>query len=123
MPVMSPLNAEFDASLEAPSRVRRTLRSALSDLGLSEDLIQRGTLTASELAANAVVHARTPFRLLVEPKEESVWIAVEDGAPLSDRDEVVARSPHGLGLVAALASRWGITPRPAGKRVWAELPY
>ena len=119
----APLTAEFEPSLEAPGRVRAVLRSALGELGLTDDLIQRGTLAASELAANAVLHARTPFRLLIKPQHASVWIAVEDRAPLRDRREVVGRSPHGLGLVAALALRWGITPRRTGKIVWAELPY
>ncbi len=122
-PAAAPVTAEFEPSLDAPRRVRAVLRSALGELGLSEDLIQRGALTASELAANAVLHARTPFRLLIKPQQASVWIAVEDRAPLLDRRKVVGRSPHGLGLVAALALRWGITPRRASKVVWAELPY
>ncbi len=80
------------------------------------------TLAASELAANAVLHARTPFRLLVQARESSVWIAVEDRAPLRDRREVLGRTPHGLALIAAFALRWGVTPGSNGKVVWAELP-
>ncbi len=62
------VDAEFTADLDAPRRVRALLRSALAEFQFSDDLIERGTLTASELAANAVLHARTPFRLLVQPR-------------------------------------------------------
>lgn len=116
------VDTEFSADLDAPRRVRALLRSALGEFQFSDDLIERGTLTASELAANAVVHAGTPFRLLVQPSATSVWIGVEDHAPLRHRQDVVGRSAHGLGLIAALAIRWGIVPREAGKLIWAELP-
>lgn len=119
----TPLSAEFSPDLDSPGRVRVLLRSALSEFGLGEDAIERGLLTASELAANAVLHARTPFRLFMLPKASSFWIGVEDRSPLSDRPEIVSRYPHGLALVASLALRWGITPRgETGKLVWAELP-
>ncbi len=108
--------------MDAPRRVRALLRSALAEFQFSDDLIERGTLTASELAANAVVHAGTPFRLLVQPRATSVWIGVEDHAPLRHRQDVVGRSPHGLGLIAALALRWGIVAGETGKLIWAELP-
>jgi anti-sigma regulatory factor (Ser/Thr protein kinase) len=116
------LNAKFDPTTDAPGRVRAIFRSTLRDLHFSEDLIERGTLAASELAANAVLHARTPFRLLIQLRSESVWIAVEDEEPLKGRFDVVARSPHGLGLVATLALRWGVIPGRSGKIVWAEIP-
>jgi hypothetical protein len=117
-----PLNAAFTADLDAPRRVRALLGSALADFQFSDDLIERGTLTASELAANAVLHARTPFRLLMQPRAASVWIGVEDHAPLRHRQDVVGRSPHGLGLIATLALRWGIVTRETGKLIWVELP-
>lgn len=118
----TPIEAAFTPTLESPSRVRELLRSVLRDCSLDEDMIERGTLAASELAANAVLHARTSFRLLVKPTQSSVWIGVEDGSPLTDRLTVVGRAPHGLGLIAALALRWGIRLKATGKIVWAELP-
>lgn len=116
------LDAEFAPTTDAPGRVRARLRATLRDLHFGEDLIERGTLAASELAANAVLHAQTPFRLLIEPRNDSVWIAVADEEPLRGRFDVVGRSPHGLGLIAALAVRWGVTPASRGKIVWAEIP-
>ncbi len=116
------LNAEFAPTTDAPGRARARLRATLRDLHFGDDLIERGTLAASELAANAVLHAQTPFRLLIEPRNESVWIAVADEEPLKGRFDVVGRPPHGLGLIAALAVRWGVTPATGGKIVWAEIP-
>ncbi len=124
MPVCEQLDltAEFDPDLDAPRRVRALLRSALNELHAGQDLIDCGTLTASELAANAVLHARTPFRLLVQSRESCIWIAIEDRAPLQNGRELISRSHHGLGLIAALALSWGVTPQASGKLVWAELP-
>jgi anti-sigma regulatory factor (Ser/Thr protein kinase) len=115
-------SVEFTPDLEAPRRVRALLGSMLAELEFDEDLAERLTLAASELAANAVVHARTPFRLLLQPRPESVWVGVEDQEPMRDPWSVVGRTPHGLGLIAALALRWGVTPGESGKTVWAEIP-
>jgi hypothetical protein len=51
-----------------------------------------------------------------------VW--VHDASPLPLVQQVVAsmrQSGRGLGLVAAVALRWGVEPRVDGKVVWAEL--
>jgi anti-sigma regulatory factor (Ser/Thr protein kinase) len=112
----------FSPTLDAPRHVRALLRSQLRELHCNEDLVELGTLTASELAANAVLHAHTPFRVMIEQKGKSVWIAVEDEEPVHGRFNVVSRPLHGLALIAALAERWGVTPRKHGKVVWAELP-
>jgi anti-sigma regulatory factor (Ser/Thr protein kinase) len=113
----------FTPTLDAPRHVRELLRSQLRELHCDEQLIELGTLTASELAANAVLHAHTPFRLLIEQKDESVWIAVEDEEPVQGRFKIVSRPLHGLALISALAERWGVTPGAHGKVVWAELHH
>lgn len=115
-------SVEFAPDIEAPRRVRALLRTMVRDFEFDEDLTERLTLAASELAANAVVHARTPFRLLLQPRPTSVWVGVEDQAPLRDTSSVVGRTPRGLGLIATLALRWGVTPGERGKTVWAEIP-
>lgn len=117
-----PIRAEFTPNLDAPARARAVVDSALHDLQFDADLIERSILAASELATNAVMHAHTRFRLLVQPLDTSVWIAVEDQAPLTDRESVVGQQPHGLGIIAALADHWGVNLSDDGKVVWAELP-
>ncbi|MFF2774616.1 ATP-binding protein [Streptomyces sp. NPDC058052] len=96
------------------------------------------TLLAAELTANAVRHGHVPvrdfrLRLTVDAPADA------DTGPTSIRIEVTdtrtermpalttsapdAESGRGLLLVAALATRWGTTPRIAapGKTVWAEF--
>jgi anti-sigma regulatory factor (Ser/Thr protein kinase) len=83
------------------------------------------TLLVSELASNAVRHARTPFRVTVACDGTVVRIEVSDG----DRHVPVARVPpadavsgRGLLIVDALAASWGVEPTATGKTMWLELP-
>jgi anti-sigma regulatory factor (Ser/Thr protein kinase) len=90
-------------------------------------------IVATELAANAVLHARTGFTLTVSRSAGMTRIAVRDSTPVELR-AVTGRAAtgegvpfqvmtgHGLSVVAQLASRWAVEPLPDGKVVWAELP-
>jgi hypothetical protein len=122
LPIPAALTAKFQPSKDAPQQARARVRALVEKLQLAEDSIERAVLVASELTTNAVLHSVTPFRLVVQPKGATLWIGVEDAQPLEDGRTVVARAPHGLGIVAALALRWGISRRESGKLVWAELP-
>jgi hypothetical protein len=78
----------------------------------------------SELASNAVRHARTPFEATVRVSDV-VWIGVRDTSQRQPR--VLFATPQdvsgrGLMLVSTLAARWGIDWRDGDKVVWAELP-
>lgn len=77
-------------------------------------------IVAAELAANAVLHARSAFTVSVSHLPEAVRISVQDQAPLNDCPPV-ARPGHGLHMVAQVAARWAVDPLPGGKAVWAEL--
>ena len=84
-------------------------------------------LLVSELAANAVRHARTGFRLSV-----AMW-ADRTRVELSDGSGVPPKFPQGPGdgepcgrgltLVAALADSFGCTPTFTGKTVWFETRF
>lgn len=78
-------------------------------------------LTAGELAANAVRHARSPFTVTVSCLPRTVRISVQDQAPLNGVP-LATRPGHGLHMVAQIAARWAVDPLPGGKVVWAELP-
>ncbi|MGW7353373.1 ATP-binding protein [Streptomyces sp. NPDC054784] len=102
------------------------------------------TLITAELCANAVRHGHVPgrdfhVRLSAEPEggrpaESRTTLRVEvtdsrRGGVLPDPCRAPqppppdAESGRGLLLVARLADRWGIAPRPGapGKDAWAEL--
>jgi anti-sigma regulatory factor (Ser/Thr protein kinase) len=80
-------------TLEAPPR--------WADLG-AVDLV---TVTLTGLADSLVIEVRDPAPGLPTP------------APEGDPS---AEGGRGLHLVAALSTRWGWTPDPSGKSVWAE---
>ena len=81
-------------------------------------------LIVSELATNALHHAASPFRAVVDRRRGRLRIGVEDATriPLERRqasgDDISGR---GVVIVEALSRRWGYSPLPGGKVVWAEL--
>jgi anti-sigma regulatory factor (Ser/Thr protein kinase) len=81
-------------------------------------------LIGSELVTNAVLHARTELILTLELREDRVRISVKDRSrnPATLRHyRPDALTGRGLGVVAALSDRWGVSTAPDGKVVWAEL--
>lgn len=117
--------AEWDGepSVESAVGVRKQLQRLLVAWGLRDDAVDDAALVVTELLANVVMHAGTPFRLTVRLRGPLLHVAVSDG-----RVGVPARAPHpigggvsGLRLVTAVALRWGWTEHAAGKTVWAEL--
>jgi hypothetical protein len=82
-------------------------------------------VVASELVANAVVHARTDCRLALRYRTRGLTVAVWDRSP----DRLPAPRPfdasedvHGLLVVAALTLHWESARRRDEKCVWAFLP-
>lgn len=79
----------------------------------------------SELATNAVIHARTPFTLVVSRIEDNVRVSVHDGSAVLPRRRAYgldAATGRGLRLLATMSSNWGIEAETGGKVVWFELP-
>jgi hypothetical protein len=88
-------------------------------------LIPAAALLTSELATNAVIHARAPFRVEVANTGQGVRVAVHDPSPgvpaLRPPAEVTAHG-RGLRIVDAVAALWGVEPiAEGGKEVWFEL--
>lgn len=109
--------------------VRHDLAADLSDCPVADDII----LIASELAANAVIHSNSArpggtftVRASAWPGEQ-VRIEVRDGGgPWPEQPRHPAAQPgrpHGLDLITALATAWGITGTAAGRIVWARINW
>jgi anti-sigma regulatory factor (Ser/Thr protein kinase) len=115
--------AEFTPDLASARAARRFVASVLEGTRLPVDMI---VLLVSELATNAVLHARTDFTVRVEVDElaDVARVEVEDA---NERPPSIAHTPaeatsgRGLQLVQALAESWGVEGRMAGKLVWFEL--
>jgi anti-sigma regulatory factor (Ser/Thr protein kinase) len=108
---------EFPCTIEAPAAVRRFVRETLSGWDRREDAV----LAASELAVNAVIHARTPFRVEIERDRARVRISVRDASEDAPRRSPRAGGGYGLPLVTALSDGSGYELEPGGKTVWFEL--
>jgi serine/threonine-protein kinase RsbW len=106
--------------------VRADLRTVLAGCPLADDVI----LCASELAANAVLHSRSrlrggTFTVKVTVSEgPRIRIAVEDnGGSWVGAASSVEVGHHGLDIIRALASDWGIDGDNARHIVWAVLGW
>lgn len=91
------------------------------------DLSHPAVLVASELAANAIAHAKSPFVVTIH-SDGNLRLSVEDLSaelPQHDRSpqrpEPLASGGQGLRVVDALSTRWGVDVTPTGKQVWAEV--
>ena len=76
----------------------------------------------SELVANAVVHARSELKVLLEKWQHMIVVAVEDlssAPPIVQAVDHFAESGRGLLIVDSLADHWGYDMTESGKRVWA----
>jgi anti-sigma regulatory factor (Ser/Thr protein kinase) len=90
-----------------------------------EALAADGALIVTELASNALRHAASPFRALVEQRPDGLRIGVEDALDVAVEPRNASAddlSGRGVAIVAALSERWGHRPVPGGKVVWADLP-
>ena len=82
-------------------------------------------LIVSELATNALSHARSKFEVRLRRTNELVRVEVTDQAadavpdPQSPTD--MDERGRGLFIVSALSHAWGIQPAANGKVVWAEV--
>jgi hypothetical protein len=114
----------FTAERDMPGRARRLVVAALEQSGHNELLVGDVALVLSELASNAVLHAGSSFSVTVRTEASTLRVAVQDSSPLRSslrNGGLIPRPTHGLSLVQALSSRWGVEGTPDGKVVWAEL--
>lgn len=102
---------------------REARHFVLSQLGSRADraLASDAAIVIAELAANAILHARSTFTVAVSHPGDAVRIAVRDMAPLEVGQGLVTATGHGLDVVAKIAHRWAIEPLPDGKVIWVEL--
>jgi MEDS: MEthanogen/methylotroph, DcmR Sensory domain/Histidine kinase-like ATPase domain len=101
---------------------RHFATSRLTAWGL-ESIIDDTALVVSELAANAVEHAKSAFRLSITRDDRTLRIGVEDLSPEQPQLDRSCTGPGGRGilLVDSLCSRWGADVGAHGKCVWAEI--
>lgn len=117
--VSDQVRRRFEATPEAVREARVFLQTAIAGR-VDPEVQSELTLALSELASNAVRHARTPFEVVVETNGQ-VRIEVEDGST----DAPVPKAPSGEGgwglvIVDRLCDRWGVHMMSGKKCVWCE---
>ena len=109
----------FEASPGAVREARVFLQTAMAGR-IDPEVQSELTVVLSELASNAVRHARTPFEVVVTTNGH-VRIEVEDGST----EAPVPKAPSGEGgwglvLVDRVCDRWGVDISDGKKCVWCE---
>ena len=125
--IVTPGRAGHDAVFvpvpEAVSAVRRFVGRVLELWG-EDALLSDAALVTSELATNAVRHARSSFRASIDRRGGIIRIAIEDsGSGGAERrtageDDLDGR---GVAIIESLARSWGCDLMVEGKTVWAEF--
>ncbi|HEX3948103.1 MAG TPA: ATP-binding protein [Acidimicrobiales bacterium] len=116
------VSQQFDPDPRQVGDARRFARAAVEGWGLKADDLE---LVVGELAANAVLHARSPYALSLHHDDGLLLVEVSDSNvryPLVADAPARSLSGRGLGIVARLARSWGVRPDGDGKVVWVELP-
>ncbi|MCP3803517.1 ATP-binding protein [Allokutzneria sp. A3M-2-11 16] len=120
-PVLPRFRQRLPRSTSAPRRARDLVDRACRSWGLTETVNAARTV-ASELVANAVLHAHSESVLTLTLRDSHLHLAVSD----CSRHRPQPRTPEvtggrGLVLVEGLSIAWGAEVTTAGKRVWAML--
>jgi anti-sigma regulatory factor (Ser/Thr protein kinase) len=125
--VTIPRARTFAGSPEEIRSVRQFVGEQIRNCPAADDVI----LLASELATNAIRHTASgkndTFCVLVQAVHGVVRVEVHDLG--SDTTPVVRRSGSpgeagaGLGLVEAIATRWGFHGSQFGRVVWFEVGW
>jgi anti-sigma regulatory factor (Ser/Thr protein kinase) len=114
----------YPGAPESVRTVRADLRALLGDCPLADDVI----LCGSELAANAAVHSRSRLpggaftvSLRIDPGRSARIEVEDDGGPWAAAAS--GAGYHGLDIVAAVVSDWGIDGNLGARTVWARLDW
>jgi anti-sigma regulatory factor (Ser/Thr protein kinase) len=107
----------------APARARRFVTATLAawDVDGGDDAV----LAVSELATNALLHARTPMTVTLAEDEGGLRVSVADESPAAPKQRaysVDSGTGRGLRLIETLASAWGVESAADGKVVWCVIP-
>lgn len=112
---------ELPPSTDSVPAARRFVREALRGTEVDVDT---ALLLVSEVVTNAVLHARSNVRVVVEPGTAVARVEVHDGSPVPPRRHTfstMSATGRGLRLLEQLALEWGVEPGTDGKTVWFEV--
>jgi two-component sensor histidine kinase len=111
----------FEPQADSVREARLFITEGVKEAGGDADT---AALLVSELAANAVLHARTRYEVRLSRTGRSVRVEVVNDQPEMIARLVAASNEHGrgLGIVNDLATAWGVESGGGHKIIWFELP-
>jgi nitrate/nitrite-specific signal transduction histidine kinase len=107
----------FESTPESARAVRRFVANALPPDAPVDDVV----LIASELASNAIRHARTDYTVRLVTDDRLVRLEVSDESRIIPTLQDLGDSHRGLRIVDQLSEMWGVEPTEEGKTVWANI--
>jgi phosphoserine phosphatase RsbU/P len=116
-------SAQFPEEPDSVPRARHWTADVLARCELSR-LVDTACLLISELATNALGHARSPYEVTIEVNDFQVLVEVMDHSPEMPVKAVSGRSEfggRGLLFLESLATSWGTRLVPDGKIVFFAL--
>jgi anti-sigma regulatory factor (Ser/Thr protein kinase) len=90
-------------------------------------LVDDVRMVVSELATNAVLHAKTAFTVILQGRESSVLLTVRDGSPIGpafslDSSQGMPIAGRGLLIVNLMSQSWGVAAQDGtSKSIWASF--
>ena len=114
-----------DARTATVAEARRWARGVLAAWD-ADELEWELSQLLTEVVTNAVLHAGTTLRVVLEQDAASGRLRCEvtDGSPVRPRlrnHSAEATTGRGLQLLESVATSWGVQPVGGGKTVWFEL--
>ena len=114
-----------DARTATVAEARRWARGVLAAWD-ADELEWELSQLLTEVVTNAVLHAGTTLRVVLEQDAASGRLRCEvtDGSPVRPRlrnHSAEATTGRGLQLLESVATSWGVQPLGSGKIVWFEL--
>ena len=115
----------FDPSPRHVREARELVVRLMTEHHWPAESIERAKTVVSELASNAVLHARTPFQVRCWIEGDAVIEVTDwqpDSVPLVADPDQREHGGRGLRLVSAYVSEWGIETANEFKVVWCRIP-
>ena len=118
---MSAASSSFEPKSASVGAARR-YAVALLQASRVEHLQDDVRTVVSELATNAVLHARTPFTVTLDVDDAGVRIAVTDASTSRPRlprhGDPFGTTGRGLRIMQQLSADWGVEVHDTGKTTW-----
>ena len=119
--------SSFEIILESDNTGAATARRFASEVAerwSSPPALDDLTLLVSEMATNAILHAKPPVTLRLTHLGDEVLIEISDGSasgPTRKQPQPYDEHGRGLQIMTVVARRWGVITEDNGKTVWATL--